>query len=85
MSTKSAVFINATVALVLALRNATTLDFRQTMDTFGNGRVTSLVPPFLLMRIFFSLAYVILIHSQKRLSLTGTRFSSQLTANQFDD
>ncbi|PPQ91330.1 hypothetical protein CVT25_003770 [Psilocybe cyanescens] len=45
---KSAVLINATVALVLALRNATTSHFRQAKDTFGSSQITSLLSPFLL-------------------------------------
>ncbi|TFK38873.1 clathrin-coated vesicle protein [Crucibulum laeve] len=44
---KAAVFINATVAIVLSLRNATTSHFRQARDTFGNTQVTSLLSPFL--------------------------------------
>jgi hypothetical protein len=39
---KSAVFINATFALVLALQNATVSHFRQACDTFGNAKITSL-------------------------------------------
>ena len=46
---KAAVFINSTIALVLALRNATLSNFRQARDTFGNAQVTSLLSPFLMV------------------------------------
>ncbi|KAF8148271.1 clathrin-coated vesicle protein [Crassisporium funariophilum] len=45
---KSAVFINATVALVLALRHATTSLYRQSRDTFGSSQITTLLSPFLM-------------------------------------
>ena len=48
---KAAVFINATIALVLALRNATVSHFRQARDTFGSTQVTSLLSPFLMVRL----------------------------------
>ncbi|EAU90073.2 clathrin-coated vesicle protein [Coprinopsis cinerea okayama7 len=48
---KSAVFINAAVAIVLALRVATTSHARQGRETFGNGQVTSLLSPFLMEAI----------------------------------
>ena len=46
---KAAVFINATVALVLTLRNTTTSHFRQGKDTFGSGQITSLLSSFLMV------------------------------------
>ena len=48
---KAAVFINATIALVLALRNATVSHFRQAHDAFGCTQVTSLLSPFLMVRL----------------------------------
>ena len=48
---KAAVFINATIALVLALRNATFSQFRQARDTFGSTQITSLLSPFLMVRL----------------------------------
>jgi HEAT repeat-containing protein 5 len=50
---RSAVFINATITLVLALRNATVSRFRQARDTFGNAQVTSLLSPFLIKKNWF--------------------------------
>lgn len=47
---KSAVVINAAVAIVQALRNATTHHFRQAKDTFGSTQVTSLLATFLRVR-----------------------------------
>jgi hypothetical protein len=47
---KSAVFINAAVALVLALRQATTSHFRHCRETLGNSQVTSTLAPFLKVR-----------------------------------
>ncbi|KXN85058.1 HEAT repeat-containing protein 5B [Leucoagaricus sp. SymC.cos] len=47
MGRKSAVFVNATVALVLALRHATATQFRQAKETFGSSQVTALLSPFL--------------------------------------
>ncbi|KAJ3575515.1 hypothetical protein NP233_g1065 [Leucocoprinus birnbaumii] len=45
---KSAVFVNATVALVLALRYATgSAQTRQAKETFGSTQVTALLSPFL--------------------------------------
>lgn len=44
---KSAVSINASVALVLALRQATTSHFRHSRDTLGNAQVTKNLGPFL--------------------------------------
>lgn len=51
---KAAVFINATIALVLALRNATASHFRQAREIFGNTQVTSLLSPFLMVRLAFT-------------------------------
>lgn len=48
---KSAVFINATVALVLALRHATVTHYRQARETFGSPQVTTLLSPFLRVRL----------------------------------
>ncbi|CAA7266119.1 unnamed protein product [Cyclocybe aegerita] len=48
---KAAVFVNATVALVLTLRYASATNFRQARDTFGNGQITSLLSPFLMEAI----------------------------------
>ncbi|KAF8966949.1 clathrin-coated vesicle protein [Flammula alnicola] len=45
---KAAVFVNATVALVLTLRYATAAHFRQARDTFGDSRITGLLSPFLM-------------------------------------
>ncbi|KAF8904140.1 clathrin-coated vesicle protein [Gymnopilus junonius] len=45
---KAAVFVNASVALVLTLRQATTSHFRQAKDTFGSVQITSLLSPFLM-------------------------------------
>ncbi|KDR82328.1 hypothetical protein GALMADRAFT_237575 [Galerina marginata CBS 339.88] len=45
---KAAVLVNANVALVLALRIASTSYFRQSKDTFGNTQITSLLSPFLM-------------------------------------
>jgi hypothetical protein len=44
---KAAVFINAAVGLVLALRNATTSYSRHARETFGNPQLSSLLSPFL--------------------------------------
>ncbi|RDB24443.1 HEAT repeat-containing protein 5B [Hypsizygus marmoreus] len=44
---KAAVHINAAVGLVLALRQATTVHFRQAKETFGSPQVSSLLSPFL--------------------------------------
>ncbi|KAK0203615.1 clathrin-coated vesicle protein [Desarmillaria ectypa] len=44
---KAAVTVNATIALALALRNATTSHYRQARDTLGSGQVTTLLSPFL--------------------------------------
>lgn len=44
---KSAVSINAAIALVLALRQATTSHFRHSRETLGNPQVTSILAPFL--------------------------------------
>ncbi|KAH0586658.1 hypothetical protein H2248_007874 [Termitomyces sp. 'cryptogamus'] len=44
---KAAVYINATIGLLLALRQATTSHFRQTRETFGSTQITSLLSPFL--------------------------------------
>ncbi|KAJ7500292.1 clathrin-coated vesicle protein [Mycena galericulata] len=45
---KAAVFINAAIAVVLALRQAmTTTQFRRAKDTFGSSQVTTLLSPFL--------------------------------------
>jgi len=44
---KAAMFINAAVGLVLALRNATTSHFRHARETFGNPQLSSLLSPFL--------------------------------------
>ena len=51
---KAAVFINATIALVLALRNATVSHFRQARDTFGSTQITSLLSPFLMVCLIYS-------------------------------
>ena len=50
---KVAVFVNATVALVMALRTATTSHFRQARDTFGSSQVTTLLSSFLMVRLPF--------------------------------
>jgi hypothetical protein len=47
---KSAVSINAAVALVLALRQATMSHFRHTRETLGSSQVTSTLAPFLKVR-----------------------------------
>lgn len=47
---KAAVSINAAIAVVLTLRNATTRHFRQSRDTFGSSQVTSLLSSFLQVR-----------------------------------
>jgi hypothetical protein len=47
---KAAVFVNATVALVLTLRYATMTHFRQAKDIFGNIQITTLLSPFLMVR-----------------------------------
>lgn len=44
---KAAVSINVSVALVLALRHATTVHFRHARETFGSAQVTSLLSAFL--------------------------------------
>lgn len=44
---KAAATINATIALALTLRNATTSHYRQARDTFGSSQVTTLLSPFL--------------------------------------
>lgn len=44
---RAAMFINAAVGLVLALRNATTSHFRHARETFGNPQLSSLLSPFL--------------------------------------
>jgi hypothetical protein len=44
---KSAVSINAAVALAFALRQATTSHFRHARETLGNSQVTSTLAPFL--------------------------------------
>ncbi|THU92726.1 clathrin-coated vesicle protein [Dendrothele bispora CBS 962.96] len=44
---KAAVSINASIALVLSLRNATTNHFQKARETFGSPQVTSLLSPFL--------------------------------------
>lgn len=43
---KSAVSINAAVALVYALRQATTTQFRHARETLGNSQVTTTLAPF---------------------------------------
>lgn len=48
---KSAVSINASVALVLALRQATTSHFRHSRDTLGNAQITKNLGPFLKVRL----------------------------------
>ncbi|TFK25105.1 clathrin-coated vesicle protein [Coprinopsis marcescibilis] len=48
---RAAVFINATVATVLALRVATASHSRQCRDTFGSSQITSLLSPFLMEAI----------------------------------
>jgi len=50
---KAAVFVNATVALVMALRTATTSHFRQARETFGSSQVTTLLSSFLMVRLPF--------------------------------
>ena len=47
---KAAVFVNATIALLLALRSATTLHFRHARDTLGNTQVTTALADFLKVR-----------------------------------
>jgi HEAT repeat-containing protein 5 len=44
---KAAVFVNATIALLLALRSATTSHFRHARDTLGNAQVTTGLAEFL--------------------------------------
>ncbi|KAJ7198315.1 clathrin-coated vesicle protein [Mycena pura] len=44
---KAAAFINAAVALVLVLRQATATQARRAKDTFGSSQVTTLLSPFL--------------------------------------
>lgn len=50
---KSAVSINAAVALVLALRQATASHFRHARETLGNSQVTATLAPFL--KVYMSL------------------------------
>ncbi|KAF9474335.1 clathrin-coated vesicle protein [Pholiota conissans] len=45
---KAAVFVNATVALLMALRYASLTQLRQARDTFGSSQITSLLSPFLM-------------------------------------
>jgi hypothetical protein len=47
---KAAVHVNAAVAIVLALRHASTSDFRHARETFGHSQVTSLLSTFLKVR-----------------------------------
>lgn len=49
---RAAVSVNAAVALVLALRHATTAHFRQTRETLGSSQVTSVLSPFLKVNSF---------------------------------
>ncbi len=50
---KAAVFINAAVAVVLALRQAmSSTQSRRAKDTFGSTQVTALLSPFLKVRAF---------------------------------
>lgn len=49
---KAAVFVNAAVALVLALRHATTSHLRQARETFGNSQITTLLSPFLKVTVY---------------------------------
>jgi hypothetical protein len=44
---KAAITVNCTLALVLALRVATTSHFRHCRETLGSSQVTSLLSPFL--------------------------------------
>lgn len=47
---KAAVSVNATIAVVLALRNATTQHFRHARETFGSSQVTTLLTTLLKVR-----------------------------------
>jgi hypothetical protein len=47
---KAAVLVNATIALVLALRRVSVSHFRRARETFGNALVTSILAPFLKVR-----------------------------------
>lgn len=50
MGRKAAVFVNATIAVLLALRTATTSHFRHAKDTLGNVQVTTVLAEFLKVR-----------------------------------
>jgi len=47
---KGAVLINAAIALVLALRHASTSHFRRARETFGSSQVTAVLASFLKVR-----------------------------------
>lgn len=60
---KAAVSINGVVALVLALRHATTSHFRQARETFGSSQISSLLSPFLkVWSAWIQHQYLSLIH-----------------------